>query len=316
MPALRPLRVDVVGERLHVGEVLVGQDVLPLARAADLGIAGVRRDHPAVVDVDVLVAVIGHARWRPSRRPPRASSLSVIAGRRRCTNRSSPSAASGELITHDDLLNSRVALPRAFLADTTTEYVPFFATEPDMRPVVASRLNPAGRLAAANLIGRSPVAAMVKRTGCPGRTPKTLAPLMRGFGDGFGVQDHRLFPRPIDRDGLCAQTDQTSVRPVRVVKVDAVVCTDDGQQQELDPGQRHIHCPRSVASLHQPALIERFAIAYYLENNAAVARAGAIINPYPSHESPCFAVELIQKCCPHGSDALVNFRPPIDICRP
>ena len=39
-----------------------------------------------------------------------------------------------------------------------------------------------------NFIGRRPVAAIVYSTGCPGRTPKTFAPLIRGCGAGGGVR--------------------------------------------------------------------------------------------------------------------------------
>ena len=41
---------------------------------------------------------------------------------------------------------------------------------------------------AENVIGRSPVAAMVNRNGDPGRTPKTFAPLMRGVAGAGGVR--------------------------------------------------------------------------------------------------------------------------------
>ena len=37
------------------------------------------------------------------------------------------------------------------------------------------------------VMGGSPVTGTVKRKGEPGRTPTTRAPLMRGFGEAFGV---------------------------------------------------------------------------------------------------------------------------------
>ena len=45
----------------------------------------------------------------------------------------------------------------------------------------------AGKFFAVKVIGRLPVAGIVKMTGFPGWTPKTFAPLILGFGDGSGV---------------------------------------------------------------------------------------------------------------------------------
>ena len=59
---------------------------------------------------------------------------------------------------------------------------------PVMRPVLASSFNPDGNDWAEKVIGRSPVAAIAKRKGFPGRTPKTFALLMRGAGEGRGVR--------------------------------------------------------------------------------------------------------------------------------
>ena len=55
-------RVDVGGERGHVWEAVVGQDVsLGIARGAvDLGVGRCGLAGPAVVDVDELIAVVGH----------------------------------------------------------------------------------------------------------------------------------------------------------------------------------------------------------------------------------------------------------------
>src|SRR5262245_57961968 len=57
-----------------------------------------------------------------------------------------------------------------------------------MMPVRASTASPAGRSGALNVMGRLPVAGMVKRKGWPGRTPNTRAPLMRGVAGGGGVR--------------------------------------------------------------------------------------------------------------------------------
>jgi len=56
--------VDVVGQGGHVGEEPVRADraVGVAGLAADPGVVGPRLDHPAVVDVHVLVAEVGHAR--------------------------------------------------------------------------------------------------------------------------------------------------------------------------------------------------------------------------------------------------------------
>src|SRR5882724_3356681 len=73
-----------------------------------------------------------------------------------------------------------LACPLAFWAPSVTAKVPALVIVPVMSPVCASTVRPAGNPAAEKVMGLSPVAGIVKRTGEPGRTPKTLAPLMRG----------------------------------------------------------------------------------------------------------------------------------------
>src|SRR5208282_3990252 len=96
---------------------------------------------------------------------------------------------------------------------------------PVICPVLASSFKPSGNPSALNAMGRSPVAAMVKRNGWPGRTPNTLAPLMRGVGGGLGV---RMMAGSALVEGVelvegavaswaCASAAKTSVRPQRAV---------------------------------------------------------------------------------------------------
>ena len=66
--------------------------------------------------------------------------------------------------------------------------MPGFVSVPVIRPVVASSFNPDGNPFSEKVIGRSPVAAIMKRNGLSGLTPKTDVPLMRGLGDGRGVR--------------------------------------------------------------------------------------------------------------------------------
>ena len=65
---------------------------------------------------------------------------------------------------------------------------PFVFSVPVIWPVFSSSFRPLGRFFAENVIGRSPVAGIVNRNGEPGRTPKTLAPLMRGVAGAAGVR--------------------------------------------------------------------------------------------------------------------------------
>ena len=58
----------------------------------------------------------------------------------------------------------------------------------ESRPVFLSNCRPAGSLSTVKVIGLVPVAGMVKRTGCSGRTPKTRGPLMCGVGPALGVR--------------------------------------------------------------------------------------------------------------------------------
>ena len=62
----------------------------------------------------------------------------------------------------------RFAVPWRLVAVRVTACVPGTATDPAIRPVAGSRRRPAGRPSAAKRIGRSPVAAIVKRNGDPG----------------------------------------------------------------------------------------------------------------------------------------------------
>ena len=55
-------------------------------------------------------------------------------------------------------------------------------------PVLASTFNPFGRFSTEKVIGRSPVAGMVYKNWEFGRTPKILAPLIRGVAEALGVR--------------------------------------------------------------------------------------------------------------------------------
>src|SRR5262249_19678568 len=99
-----------------------------------------------------------------------------------------PNAGVRPMVEPTTILKSRLASPREFFACKMTLYSPAVFRTPVIRPEVGSSFSPVGRFSAVKPIGRSPVAAIVNKKGFPGRTPKTFAPLMRGFGDGFGVR--------------------------------------------------------------------------------------------------------------------------------
>ncbi len=73
------------------------------------------------------------------------------------------------------IFNGRVSSPLAFRAVIVTTYSPGVFSDPVICPVLASSVRPSGICAAEKVIGLSPVAAAVKRNGCPGRTPNTFA---------------------------------------------------------------------------------------------------------------------------------------------
>src|SRR5581483_2601483 len=99
-----------------------------------------------------------------------------------------PIAGVKPMVGPQTILNCCVASPSEFLACSVTTNVFDFSNSPTICPVFASSCKPSGKLSAEKVIGRSPVAAMVKRNGWPGRTPKIFALLMRGFGEDFGVK--------------------------------------------------------------------------------------------------------------------------------
>src|SRR6516225_7460151 len=82
----------------------------------------------------------------------------------------------------------RSARPDELVTCSWMVYSPAFATEPERRPVAGSNFTPPGSLSAENFKGLVPVTGMVNRIGCPGLTPKTFGPLMRGAGPGLGVR--------------------------------------------------------------------------------------------------------------------------------
>src|SRR5260370_18492215 len=92
------------------------------------------------------------------------------------------------IVSPTTILNFRLAAPREFFARKVTRYSPLLSSVPVIRPVCGLSCKPAGKLSAAKVIGRSPVAATVNKNGEPGRTPKIAAPLMRGFGEAGGVK--------------------------------------------------------------------------------------------------------------------------------
>src|SRR5882724_4863470 len=92
------------------------------------------------------------------------------------------------ILSPTTILNFRFAVPSELFARNVTTYSPALVNVPVMWPVCGSSCRPDGKLSAAKVIGRSPVAAMVNKNGEPGRTPKISALLMRGLGEAGGVK--------------------------------------------------------------------------------------------------------------------------------
>src|SRR5260221_5884590 len=85
------------------------------------------------------------------------------------------------------ILNFRLAAPSEFFACKVTTYSPALVSVPVMRPVCGSSFSPAGKLSAAKIIGRSPVAAVVDQNGEPGPTAKISAAFVPGIGAASGA---------------------------------------------------------------------------------------------------------------------------------
>ena len=193
MPALRPRPW-----MWSVSAFMSGKRALVLTRpcgvalgALEVRLLRARLHRPAVVDVHVLVAVVGEA--APDDRVggvPHDPVGDVVLPDVPAVPAHVRASARGCRPT--TIRNGRFAVPWRLVAVSVTACVPGAATDPLIRPVAGSRRRPAGRPSAAKRIGRSPVAAIVKRKGDPGRTPKTRAPLMRGAGPGLRREDHGL----------------------------------------------------------------------------------------------------------------------------
>ena len=76
---------------------------------------------------------------------------------------------------------------------------------PVMMPVAGSSCSPGGKPSAAKVMGRWPLAGMVKRKGEPGRAPKILGPLMRGVGEAW-VSGPRRLPGAAPGPGVCPRS--------------------------------------------------------------------------------------------------------------
>ncbi len=99
-----------------------------------------------------------------------------------------PNCGVSAIVSPTTSLNLLSALPLSFFACSVILYSPGLSDLPLRKPVLGSSFTPSGKPSAENCIGRSPVAATVNSTGWPGRTPKTLGPLMRGVAAGLGVR--------------------------------------------------------------------------------------------------------------------------------
>src|SRR5262249_23462416 len=99
-----------------------------------------------------------------------------------------PSAGVNPMVAPQTILKSRFDSPSEFFARSTTLYSPLALMEPEMKPVAGPTFSPPGRLSTAKVMGRFPLAGMLYMKGLPGRTPKTLGPLIRGVGGALGVR--------------------------------------------------------------------------------------------------------------------------------
>ena len=84
-------------------------------------------------------------------------------------------------------------------------------------------------------MGRSPVAGTVNRKGEPGRTPNTRAPLMRGLGDGFGVNTTAGSRTGATGFRLAFRHHDPCVGPVRVVEANAIPGVPHRQHEQSSP---------------------------------------------------------------------------------
>src|SRR4029079_6278928 len=99
-----------------------------------------------------------------------------------------PSAGARQIVSPTTIFNVLSAEPSEFLACSFTRCSPLASVLPVIKPLFGSRVSPAGKPSAENSSGRLPVVATVKRNGCPGRTPKIFAELIRGVSASLGVR--------------------------------------------------------------------------------------------------------------------------------
>ena len=140
-----------------------------------------------------------------------------------------------------------------------------------------------------------------------GADSKDLGAVDPGFWRWLRRQDDSLLHRSVEccRGGF--HTDKTSVRPNRMVEVDAVIGVTHQQEQCPHALERDIHRKRGIPRVHDGTPIEALPVADDPKDHGALALPGAIIDTHPGHKPPGAAIQLDpQRAAGVGSKAVIE----------
>ena len=324
-PRLQSLPMDVIGEALHVGKILVGHDpalVIP-QRPNPLLIPVLGGVHPAVINVHVAVAHIRHpARNHQIRRLPHhlvrhpvVMCIPMIPAHRRRQRKGFPG---------DDPQGSRVRAvcvlrPDRHCVGSSRGVLPgndpcrLIHLQPGRKPGE-------GEFHRAHPLRRNAVEERIAGTAAVNRRP-----VKTGLRPGFRREDHFFLHRNSDSHRCAATGHDPRLGPVRMVKSHPVPPVQHLEQQGLRTLQIHIDTFGRGARFHHPRVellmpIHRYAkhhcgraircLVHPRRGEKLLGTAGEI-NPERAggmgpHPPLIFLTRELQGPAPHG---------PVRLCR-
>ena len=253
--------------------------------------------HPAIVDIDVLVSVVGHAGGDHDIGGMTHVLLgdavvvdipAIPAHRRR----------QGQRVADDDLERPHADPLRVLGFESCGPLAPVLRDSARDDASRGVKLQALGQAGGREVEGTQPRAgnAVEERLSRPGAVDPWAVDLR--LRPRLGRQNHSLFrgnPGRIDGDGPPAGHDKFGLGPICMVEVGSIACRGHHQPQLPDTQQWHIDGLGLLAALHDAAVEEPLAVTINHESDRSPA-AGPIINADERLESFGFAVEIHVQC--------------------
>ncbi len=252
--------MDVVGQILDSGEPPVGQDTPALvARGpAHDRVVGIELFHPAVIDIDVLPAVVDQSAG--DHRLCRLADLLLVDG----TAPAVPTVpahrrSQRDRVSHDQTQRT-TGLPQVVAGDQRDlVFTPAVETPGDSACLGADG-EPVGQALCVEPHGSLSRRRDGIEHGRPRSDAEHLGAVDPWFGARFGCQDDRLFPGGVHRLRPLADDREGRVCPVGVVVVDSIVAPTDEQDELIDAGHVDVHFAGGLSGAQDAALVDLFAV--------------------------------------------------------